>query len=364
MDTFLRDIKFNCDVSDARYWGYFSICGLLMRYRDLFRSEQGLEPWDPVVREEIAGWIEQKESRWAGLEGQEFRDIVVRGTAFSPFDTSGINRAITKEGLVYGAGYGMYLKPTFFIGHALSVIEREGHIVATTGREVARDLFTAPAMLQERSIFLRLEPLKALLWDKYTELGPSCPPALADAFQAYGLVPSRPINDALAKDLDRMVMSYSEVLLQHELAESNEAVPQWKGLLARAGDRKIEHYLRAVKDLVADTSDTGPLLRIVQTRDRGALGLSIGLMDGYRRLLFPDLREAYTRFLRDGNWEIVDDARLRGYVRFIALRDRIIDLSTQSDQEIFNSRLRTMMQEAEREAPSASAPAGRPESEK
>jgi len=33
-------------------------------------------------------------------------------------------------------------------------------------------------MLQERSIFLRLEPLKALLWDKYTELGPGCSPPL------------------------------------------------------------------------------------------------------------------------------------------------------------------------------------------
>jgi hypothetical protein len=77
-------------------------------------------------------------------------------------------------------------------------------------------------------------------------------------------------------------------------------------------------------------------------------------MDGYRRLLFPDIRDAYTRYLRDGNWEIVDDARRRGYVRFSTLRDRIIGLSAQSDQEAFNSGLRTMMQEAEQESPSAS----------
>jgi len=108
-----------------------------------------------------------------------------------------------------------------------------------------------------------------------------------------------------------MVMAYSEVLLRHELAESHEALPRWKELLARAGDRKIEHYLRAVNDLVADTSDIGPLHRIVQTHDRGALGLSIGLMDGYRRLLYPGIREAYKRFLRDGNWKIVEDARMR-----------------------------------------------------
>ncbi|MHB8844503.1 MAG: Sfum_1244 family protein [Nitrospirota bacterium] len=357
MDAFLRDIKFNCDVSDARYWGYFSICGLLMRYRDLFRSEEGLEPWDPVRREEISAWIERKESGWTGLEGQEFRELVVRGTAYSPFDTAGINQAIAQEGYVYGAGYGMYLKPTFFLARALSDTEQDGHRVRVTGRELARDLFTAPAMLQERSIFLRLEPLKALLWDKYTELGPGCSPALADAFEAYGLGPGRPVNDALARDLDRVVTAYSEILLHHELAESIEAVPHWKELLARAGDRKVEHYLRAVNDLVADTSERGPLRRIVRTRDRGALGLSIGLMDGYRRLLSPEIREAYKRFLHDGNWETVEDARMRGYARFVALRERVIGLSRQSDQESFNSRLRTMMRIAEQAGPSAPSPA-------
>lgn len=359
MDAFLRDIKLNCDVSDARYWGYFSICGLLMRYRDLFRSEQGLEPWDPVRREDIAAWIERKESGWTGLEGQEFREIVVRGTAYSPFDTAGINQAIAHEGYVYGAGYGMYLKPTFFLARALSVSEQEGHIVSITGREAARDLFTAPAMLQERSIFLRLEPLKALLWDKLAELGPGCPPALADAFRSYGISTCR----VPAQDLDRMVTAYSRILLRHELAESREALPHWKDLLARAGDRKIEHYLRAVNDLVADTSDIGPLRNIVQTRDRGALGLSMGLMDGYRRLLYPEIRDTYKRLLRDGAWDAVEDARMRGYARFIALRERIIGLSAQCDQA-FNSGLRTMMQAAEREAPTGSDPPVPPGSEK
>lgn len=357
MDGLLRDIKFNCDVSDARYWGYFSICGLLMRYRDLFRSEQALEPWDPVRREDIAAWIERKESRWASLEKEDFRELEVRGTACPPFDTAGINRTIAHEGCVYGAGYGMYLKPTFFLARALSVTEEEGHIVSITGREVVRDLFTAPAMLQERSIVLRLEPLKALLWDKYAEAEPGCSPALADAFQTYGLRPGRPVNDSLVNDLDRVVMAYSRVLLRHELAESHEAVPHWKDLLALAGDRKIEHYLRAINDLVADTSDRGPLQSIVRTRDRGALGLSIGLMDGYRRLLSPGLREAYKRFLSDGRWETVEDARMREHARFIALRERVVGLSAQSDQEAFNSGLRSMMQVAEQETPAGSNPA-------
>ena len=58
-----NDIKFNCDVSDAQYWGYFSVCGLLMRYRDLYRSEKGIKPWAEINHQDIGAWIENKEAR-------------------------------------------------------------------------------------------------------------------------------------------------------------------------------------------------------------------------------------------------------------------------------------------------------------
>jgi len=29
----IDQIKFNCNLSDARFWGYYSICGLLLRMR-------------------------------------------------------------------------------------------------------------------------------------------------------------------------------------------------------------------------------------------------------------------------------------------------------------------------------------------
>jgi hypothetical protein len=238
----------------------------------------------------------------------------------------------------------MYLKPTFFLGRARSVAAIEGHTIHTAERELVRDLFTAPAMLREHSIFLRLEPLKALLWDKFTELRPDRGPALTDAFGAYGITPGQPFGDDFARRFEQMVLNYSGVLLRHELAESKEAVPQWKELLTQAGDRNTEHFLRAVKDLVADTSDTGPFRSIVEKRDRGALGLSVGLMDGYRRLLFPEVREAYGRFLKDGAWEAVEDARRKGHAHFLSLRQRIIELFVTSDQSSFRRGLGDIMQ--------------------
>ena len=120
-DTVPADIKFNCDVSDARYWGYFSICGLLMRYRDLFRSEHGLPPWAEFGRSEITEWIARKEARWPELEKRDFKDIMIDDVPYRPFDVFEINRALIPKGLVYGAGYGMYLKPTFFLARLVAV---------------------------------------------------------------------------------------------------------------------------------------------------------------------------------------------------------------------------------------------------
>ncbi len=343
-DTLLKEIKFNCDVSDARFWGYFSICGLLMRYRDLYRSEQGLEPWSPIGREKIAAWIERKESCWTDLEGQGFRDLTIGGELYDAFDVDRINPALEGDGYVYGAGYGMYLKPTFFLARAKSVAEFAGHRVYTTEQEIVRDLFTAPAMLQDRSIFLRLEPLKAILWDKFAELKPGRPTATTDAFEAYGLKPCQTVNDACKDKLDRMVVDYAGVLLHHELAESKEAVSQWKDILTLAGDRKAEHYLRAVQDLVADTSDSGPLKLIVDRKDRGALSLFIGFMEGYRRLLFPDIREIYQRYPGDVNWMEVDDVRRKGFNRFHGSRQTFLALYNSGGPEAFSRGLQEMMQ--------------------
>lgn len=320
----VKDIKFNCDVSDAKYWGYFSICGLLMRYRDLFRSERGLAPWDEIRREEIAEWIHRKESRWPELEAGDFRDLMIGGRKYRPFDARGINEALRPRGLLYGAGYGMYLKPTFFLAELAGTAEIDGHPVFTADREYARDLFTTAGMLQDRCIFIRLEPLTVLLWEKYQESRSRPGSALARAFTRYGLEGNSLPGAGFRATLHHMAEQEAALLLRHELAESLEGVPEWKDILADAGDRNVEHFVRAVKDLIADTSAKGPLRRIIETRDEAGLSLALALLDGYRRLLFPGLREAAEQLFRDGDWEALDAAREAGYGRFLSLRQDII----------------------------------------
>ncbi len=337
------DIKFNCDISDAKFWGYFSVCGLLMRYRDLFRSERGLKPWSDIDREAIAAWISRKEGQWPELEQQEFRHLTIGGKRFHPFDAEGINEAIRPARLVYGAGYGMYMKPTFFLADLISVGTISGLAVHRAGGERVRDLLTAPAMLQEKNVFLRREPLSVLLLYKFSEMSSKQNPVLVDAFTSFGFSHRQIMDETFGNRLDALADRCAETLLLHEIAEFRESVPGWKDLLADAGDRVNEHYLRALKDLIADTSDHGPLRKIVEMRDRGALGISIALPEGFHRLLFPELRQAYDKLCIGGDWGVVEKTRQDGYVRFVAERERIMQLYQTCGNRDFGARLKQFL---------------------
>ena len=56
MDTeeLIIQVKANCDIADAQSWGYYSICGLLMRLRELYRAEHCLMPWEEIPKEPMA----------------------------------------------------------------------------------------------------------------------------------------------------------------------------------------------------------------------------------------------------------------------------------------------------------------------
>lgn len=343
----LEDIKFNCDVSDAQFWGFYSICGLLMRYRDLFRSEKGLKPWADIQRDEIGAWIGQKEARWPELEQQAFRELTIGERTYHPYDVADMNEALNKEGLIYGAGYGMYMKPTFFLAELRSVRHICGLTVFTSGTERVRDLFTAPAMLQGKSVFLRLEPLLMLLLYKHSELNVRRVAALENAFAHYGFQHRQIIDVTFYEKLAEMTERYAEVLLFHEIAEASEELVEWKDILTLAGDRQVEHYLRAVKDLIADTSDQGPFKMIIENRDRGALGLSVALMEGYRKALYPEIKKAYADFSLHQDWTALEQARRKGYERFVRERNEIVDIyRTRTGTENFIKSLKEQIQKA------------------
>jgi hypothetical protein len=239
----------------------------------------------------------------------------------------------------------MYMKPTFFLAQLRSFRTISGLTVSISGTEYVRDLFTSPGMLQGKNIFLRLEPLMVLLLYKLSELNTRRITALEDAFAHYGFHHKQTIDQTFEKQLWELTDRYADVLLSHEIAEFHEDVPEWTDILTLAGDRKAEHYLRAVKDLIADTSDQGPYKKIIDTQDRAALGLTISLMEGYRKVIYPELQEAYSEFSRSNDWSVIENARKKGYEGLRLRRDRIIDLYHEKDgKESFHKRLKDLLQ--------------------
>lgn len=315
-------VKLNCNISDAKYWGYFSICGLLMRMRDLYRSEKGIKPWEPIPQERIMHWIAEKESLWKNLEDRELEPLQIEDHLFSPFDILEINLRLNNKGYVYGAGYGLYMKPTFFISDLVDKREINDYTVYISKKEHIRDLFSSAAMLQGRCIFIRLEPLKALLWEKFLNLRTKENPGVRNAFQRFGIAPDSPPDEKFETKLDELALRYSEMLLYHEIAESVEDIPEWTELLLSVKERRTELILRALKDHIADTSDYGPIKMAI---DRGAidlLNLYIDFMEGYRLIVYPSFIDT----LKSGDPLRIEGLRQETYRKSIALRDAIAEL--------------------------------------
>ena len=324
-DSLIDEVRFNCDVSDARYWGYFSICGLLMSLRVLYLTVNDLEPWAQIDREAISKWITQKEARWEELEDENFRDLNIHGKSYDPFDVIAINRVLNDEGLVYGAGYGLFNKPSFFLADLHSYSKTHSCSVYLAKKEYIRDLFTSPGMLQGKQIFLRLEPLKVLLWDRFLELKAKSSHSLEYAFLQYGFSADQAVDEEFKRRFEELTRRYSDIVLYHELGEVMEEVPDWSEMLFEVDTKDAEFFLRAIEDLISDASDYGPLKWTVENRDKGGLSLRIALIDRYKAKLHLEIKGAFEEFMRNEDWAVIEEARKTVYARLTLLRDELLE---------------------------------------
>jgi hypothetical protein len=141
-----------------------------MRYRELFRNEHSLMPWDSLDNDEISLWISAREMLWRELESLELQRLVINDRSYDPFDVNSLNAQLRDAGLVYGSGYGMFNKPTFFISRLDAVRELYDYRIHYAGRELCRDIASTPAMLQGRCIYVRREILSTLIWESFQDL--------------------------------------------------------------------------------------------------------------------------------------------------------------------------------------------------
>ncbi|MEJ5347573.1 MAG: Sfum_1244 family protein [Desulfosoma sp.] len=334
METLIKlqeQVLANCLIAEANYAGTFSLCGLVLRLRDLFKWEKGLLPWAEPEPSVLLEWIEHRESSWDPWMEKNFQPLVVNGMTVDPFDVEAVNDLLAGTGMVYGAGFVEGLRPSFFLGTIEETWEIDGAVVFVVAEELVRDVFAAPAMRQGPRIYIRRQPMLAFLWDQIFEMRPSARSALAFAFAVYDLnVADVARNPArYADQLKTIARNQLHTWIYHELGEFHEEAfrgHMWHDIVASYSNTPIEIYARVLKDLCADTDDKGLLTHIIEDKNRAALAFYVAFLRPFTRLMFPEILKAFQKFKKFQNWELIEAARQQGKQKFHEMAAMLVAL--------------------------------------
>lgn len=318
----------NCSIANAKNWGSYSVCGLLLRLRELYRWEKKLEPWADIDHGALLGWIDAHERLWEGLADEGFVSLEMDGRRFDPFCVEEINRVLMEDGLAYGAGYTRAMRPSFFLAEILENHGEDGFHVIVLGDELARDLTAYPAMVLGDMVFMRKQPMGFYLWEKLLEARGQRGGLLRMAFQDHGYDFSR-TREAQISVMEGIVDKELQVYLRHELGEAREAVfpeAEWRKIVAGHPGTRVEHFARGIRDILADTCEGGLLSHIIENRNLGSLGFYAANLSGFRKLLLPDMAGVYRKVRETDDWGLLEEVRTEGFEAARKLAEELTDL--------------------------------------
>lgn len=304
-------VQRNCDISDARHAGDYGLCTFLLKMREYYRWEHELPFGRSLPKDELGAWLKTRESAWEAIEEQAFEPLPLAGGALDPFEAAAANRELLPRGGVYGAGYGHMGKPVFFLGALQRIEAREGLTICVSSCEYARELAAPPAMLQGRTVFVRLESVRRYLWEKIEEWQwRKQGGAMARVLASYDFLADP--ESAIA----RMAENETESMVLHEIGEARAGEllgAAWGEMALAASGTRAEIAMRAVRDLLADCLSTLPAL--IERGNAPALHFYFATFDALRRQLFPQALAAYEDYARNGATDrlrrVVDEGRER-----------------------------------------------------
>jgi hypothetical protein len=314
-------VQRNCHISDARHGGDYGLCTYLLKMREYYRWEQGLDYNSALTNESVGEWLTAREALWESLSEDEFAPLPLQGKEYDPFDVERINCLLEPLGLVYSAGYGLSNKPLFFLGHLVRREEPGGVTVWVAGRELARDLMAPAAMCQGDRIYIRQESFRRLLWEKLESWRWHKPDnALGRAFAYYDF------ENNLEPALDQMVEKELNTVLLHEQGEhlaGLELGEAWNALLSALGHSPAELMARAIRDHWADCRITLPVL--LEREDAASIHFYLGGLSGIRQELFPRLKKAYEQWHASNDWLHLKRCVEEGEAHWSALAKTLLD---------------------------------------
>jgi hypothetical protein len=311
---------------------------LFMRLRNLFKWENGIDPWEEVEPPLLLDWIAEKEEEWDRLSASEFLSIPIGKNSTDPMNVQQVNDLLSPQNLCYGAGLGKSLKAVFFLARILELRTECGCHVTILGKEEARELDSPFALLQDKMIYFRTEPYRYFFWDRVMDTDASKKVALKEALNAYELLDNcgRINREKFRENFDLIVNQEMTPIIRHEVGEMLDntfAGDTLTTLVSTFPGTVIELLARSTKDVLADLHDEGMLGWIIRNQRKASLGFYLTFVDGFRKILAPEIRAAATTFWKTGDWGLIDTARQTARDNSRRIANQLSEISAQVGEE-------------------------------
>ncbi|MEW6658336.1 MAG: Sfum_1244 family protein [Thermodesulfobacteriota bacterium] len=316
---FIRQVRWNCRLASAGGAGSYSLCGLLLRLRQLYKWEHGLKPWQEPDSDAVLAWVAEQERLWDSLEDAPWQPLYWGAGSFEPQEVDAVNRLLLPMGLAYGAGLSRGLKPTFFLGELVEVRQQGELRILILGKELARDLDGTPALCQGSLIYARQEALGFYVWDRLADPVQQNKEFLKIALAGYRLKLQDLLQDPEAHQerFRALLAGELEAAIRHEMGEALEpslraALP---AILASFPQTRVEHWARGLKDALADVNEWGRLTHLIETRNLPSLALMLAWRPGLYPLLLPELEPPGRGVTVQVDWKALEEARKQSLER-------------------------------------------------
>ena len=179
-----------------------------------------------------------------------------------------------------------------------------------------------PAMLLDGTLFIRRESMRRMLWEKIEEWQwKQKPGAMARAMAYYDF------GADFDQALERMTDNEVEAALLHEVGEwraEQHLGDAWGSLLLSVSGTRAELVARAVRDHLADSISTLPTL--LEQKHEASLHFYFANLGGMRRALFPELSEAYLRWIEGDNLQALHLTAQQGVDRWLETARQLLEI--------------------------------------
>lgn len=297
LDLIQPQVQRNCDISDARHAGNYTLCVYLLKMREFYRWTHALSFEEEIDSEAITRWLRDREDRWDAVIDELYRPLELDGQAFDPYDNHAINARIGPAGLFYHGGIGQKGVDHFFLADRLTQMSVDGVTVTVTGREYARDLTAPPAMSTRDEIVLRRESLKRMCWERYQEWAWNrFDNRMGRALSFYDF------DRSVSAALESMVDVEQDVLIRHELGEmsiTREFGSAWSERMQSILGTRAELLSRAARDHLADARALLPWL--ARQDNPAPIHFYFANLTALRRQILPMADTAYEQWLASGD---------------------------------------------------------------